>query len=239
MSISCPACGGAVDLTERALPVLTGACPNCAREVFLLAPGGPVPKAPEGSTAAEADETGAPRAEGLAIPHPGDDCEGTILLAAGGPDRLVGVCDDCGEEFAFVLSTGAESDEEGAEEDEEEDRPTRRPAPRFGNARPRERPAGRFGDDRPVRPCRQCGGPLTFETGEDGTVTGRCTACGNTFTLPRRRENRGFDRGGGGRDRRPSYGRGAPRRYGGGGGGRDYRGRSDDRRPGRRPRRDD
>lgn len=231
MSISCPACGGSVDLAERPLPVLNGVCPNCSREVFLLAPGGPVPRptAAEGATSEEAESEAPAAAAGLSIPHPGDDCDGNILLTAGGPDRLTGTCDDCGEEFTFVLS--------GGEEAEEEERPMRRPAPRFRAPREMERGGGRFDQERPARPCRQCGGPLTFETGEDGTVTGRCSSCGNTFTLPRRREGRGGDRGD--RDRRPSYGRGGPRRFGGGGGRREYGGRSDDRPRARRTRRDE
>jgi hypothetical protein len=220
MTVACPACGGDVEVAERKLSVLGGACPNCAREVLLLTHGSTAP----GSPHLEGTDGGAE----LSIPHPGDDCDGTITLELAAPDRLVGVCTDCGEELAFVLSTGGEVEEEP--EQRREERPRSR-APMQDRGEFRDRGPARDGP--PTRPCRQCGGALSFETGEDGTVTGHCASCGNTFTLPRRREGerryeggRGGDRGGGGyrgrtggaggrygRDRRPSS-EGAPRRYG-------------------------
>lgn len=237
MAVACPACGSDVEVSERSLPVLAGSCPNCSREVLLLtnaahaaSPSGDAPVTAPAGDVAEGDES-TETAVAFSVPHPGDDCDGSLTLELAAPDRLVGVCDECGEQIAFVLSTGRAPKMEF----EEAERPRR--APRFGGEDSRPRGGPRFDEDRPpARPCRQCGGPLAFETGEDGTVTGRCKSCGNTFTLPRRRENRGYDRGGG--DRRSSYGRGPPRRYGSRPPRDDRRG-SDDRPRGRRPRRED
>jgi hypothetical protein len=160
-----------------------------------------------------------PTEAALTVPHPGDgECDGTLELQVVGGDRLVGVCSDCDEEFTFRLLR-PKAEEEGDDAGEREERPRRRSFDRPG------------GDDRapPSRPCRQCGGQLSFETADDGTLTGRCASCGNTFSLAPRRP--GGPRGGGGGFR----GRGG-RDFGGGGGG-GYRGRP----PGRRfeRRRDD
>lgn len=232
MSVSCPGCGGVVELTERSVPAQAGACPNCQREVLLLL-SRPATATLQPETGEEEKESEESATAGLSVPHPGDDCDGTIVLELAAPDRLVGLCDDCGEEFAFVLSTGAPAE---AEESSEEERPRRRfERPAFRTARPRE---DRDDDRPPARPCRQCGGPLRFDTDEDGNVTGHCDSCGNTFTLPKRREGGGREYGGGRRmggggfrpsaGRRPYRPRGPPR------GDRDDR-----RRGGRRPPRDD
>jgi hypothetical protein len=237
MSISCPECGGDVPAERRTIAVLAGACSNCSREVVLLSPGStplaavPLPSAP----AAPAE---APSA-GVAIPHPGDDdCDGTLTLEVAAPNRLVGVCTDCGEEFVFQLAGDA---------DEEAEAPA---APMARPRRPPMRDMGERGGPRMAnaRPCRQCGGPLSFETGEDGTVTGHCASCGNTFSLAPRRDSgpgRFSDRRGGGGGGGGGFDR---RRSGGGGGWRprpsgrfDRRGGDSDRddRPRRRFRRRD
>ncbi len=199
MSVSCPGCGQEVPVTEREVTLLSGACPGCARDVVVWS-----------STAGAAPTEAPPEpASALSISHQdGDeDCDGTLSLVVGDKGRLVGTCSDCGSEFVFALEHEAEESEES---DDEEERPRpafRRPAPR--GDRPsfddREAPRG--------RPCRKCGGTLRFETGDDGNVTGTCTSCGNTFTLPPRRDDRG---GGGG------YRGGGGGGYRGGGGG--YRG---------------
>ncbi len=239
MSISCPACGGAVEVTERTLPILAGACPNCSREVLLLAPTAHVP-APAGegavTPATEGASSAGPAEAAFTVPHPGEDCDGTLTLELAAPDRLVGLCDECGETITFVLSHPGEEAEpaaEGGAADEEEEEAPRKRAPRFQGGGFQDRRGPRPGDDRPPsRPCRQCGGPLAFETAEDGTVTGRCRSCGNTFTLPRRREGGGFGRSDN-RERRP-YNRGPPRRYGRGAPRDDRRGDDGDRPRGRR-----
>jgi translation initiation factor IF-2 len=207
---------------------------------------GQQPMAAAAPPAPAAEETEAP--SGISMPHPGDsDCDGSLALQAVGGDRLVGTCSECGEEFTFRLFDRAAQEERATDDD----RPPRRergpPRPRFDR--------GGGGDSAPPsRPCRQCGGALSFETGEDGTVTGHCASCGNTFSLAPRADRGGRSSGGGGGGR---YGppRGGGRGGGGGGGFRPggFRGRpsgggfrrresngddSDDRRR-RRFRRDD
>ncbi|HXQ95061.1 MAG TPA: hypothetical protein VN864_07865 [Thermoplasmata archaeon] len=231
MSVSCPECGGDVPVATRTIPVLAGTCPGCSREVLLLSPGTtPIPGVEIPKAAPEEESEDAPTASAVTLPHPGDDdCEGTLQLEAVGADRLVGVCSDCGEEFTFRLFT------EGQEE--EAPRPPPRERPPMGRSfAPRgDRDEGAA----PTRPCRQCGGALSFDTGADGTVTGHCASCGNTFSLAPRRDRGGGGGGGGGRGGYGSYG-GRGRSYGGGGGG-GYRGRPSGGGGGGRygPRRDD
>jgi len=207
MPTACPECGSDVPVAARTIPALAGTCPSCSREVLLLSPGTtPIP----GLVAPEPEREQADRtvtAMGASIPHPGDDdCDGTVQLELSGAGRLVGACSECGEEIVFMLRG----------EDNGDDAP--RPRDRDDSAPPRDRdrrgprrdfaPRGSAPPSQ-ARPCRQCGGPLAFETGADGTVTGRCNSCGNTFSLAPRRD-RGGDR----------YGSGPPRgRSGGGGGG--------------------
>jgi hypothetical protein len=210
MAVSCPGCGQEVPVTEREVTLLSGACPGCARDVVLWS-------STAGSAPTEETSEAAPA---LSVTHQdGDeDCEGTLSLVVGDKGRLVGTCSDCGSEFVFTLETGAGETEEG-EEEERPRPPFRRPARSSGGDRPsfddREAPRG--------RPCRKCGGTLRFETGDDGNVTGTCSSCGNTFTLPPRRDDRGGGgggyRGGGGGGYRGGGGGG----YRGGGGG-GYRG---------------
>jgi hypothetical protein len=221
MSVSCPECGGDVPVATRTIPVLAGTCPGCSREVLLMSPGTtPIPgvEIPVAVAAEGADEDA--EAVAVTLPHPGDDdCEGTLQLEAVGADRLVGVCSDCGEEFTFRLFTEGQAEE--APRAPARDRPTgeRNFAPRGDRADRGERGEG----GAPTRPCRQCGGALSFDTGPDGTVTGHCASCGNTFSLAPRRDRPGGGGGRGGYGGGGSYG-GRGRSYGGGGGG-GYRGR--------------
>jgi uncharacterized membrane protein YgcG len=205
MSVSCPGCGQEVPVTEREVTLLSGACPGCARDVVVWS------STAGSAPTEEAVETAAPA---LSVTHQdGDeDCDGTLSLVVGDKGKLVGTCSDCGSEFIFTLETGAAEEEES--EDEDRPRPAFRRAPRPSGDRPafddREAPRG--------RPCRKCGGTLRFETGDDGNVTGTCSSCGNTFTLPPRRDDRGGGggyRGGGGGGYRGGGGGG----YRGGGGG--------------------
>ena len=230
MPVPCPDCGHDVDVSARPVSLLAGACPSCAREVVVWSSGAGSAPTPPATPAAAEDAEGAL----LTLGHPDgdDDCDGKLTLAVAEGGRLVGTCGDCGSEFVFVVA-GDPDDEDDDEEEEDDD--TNRPAPprppgremggrdRFRTERPRFRDGPPSFGDRgapPARPCRRCGGPLTFETGENGGVVGRCGSCGNTFSLPPRRDGPGGGRGGrfggGGGGRRFGGGGG---RFGGGGGG--------------------
>jgi hypothetical protein len=244
MARSCPECGGAVEYQPRSVELLEGRCAACGKAVVVL------PAATGGATEAEraAVSSAAPPAPcwecggpltltflpGPAIEARCDACDTTTRLAAAPAGGRSFETEEAGEEE----SDDEEEDEEG--EGEESPRPGRGP-PRAGpRGRPPRGPSGpRFGGGersfRPnARPCRQCGGPLDFDTNEDGSVTGRCRSCGNTFTMRPREEQgpRSFARrpGWGGRPGGPRYSSG-PRRP--------YQGNRDDERPRRRRRRDE
>ena len=182
-----------------------------------------------------------------------------------GPVAL-GRCAGCGGVFTVItglsgtLAPGATPEPNGdsatvaaPDGDRPEPMRARRPdGPRWTN---RDDSRGPPRDAPRSRPCRECGGQLTFSTGPDGAIVGECASCGNRFSLPPRRDG---DRGGyggggyGGRSysgRRPGFRPGGggrpPWGRSGGGGGRPFnrRPRSDgdegDRRPRRRRPRDD
>ncbi len=127
-------------------------------------------------------------------------CGSAMTLRAGIQGALIAHCPGCRATLTFVRSD--------------------RTAERFAQRGP-QGPATE-GRRTPSRPCRECGGQLTFSTNEDGTVSARCGSCGNQFTLPPRALDRGGDRRGygsgrgfGGRDARRPFGRG--NRFVGGG----------------------
>lgn len=233
MSVACPRCGSELELAAKTLTVDSGECPSCHRTLTLWEGAPPIGAgsivASEGAEgAAPDDESDAERpASSIACGECGEPAAARSLEDG----TIEASCSDCGHRAIYSLV--------------EPGRPTRER--RSYNARPAEgRPAS--------RPCRECGGPLRFTTGEDGMITGECDSCGNRFTLPPRREGRDFDRrgrfppGGGrfrGRGAGAGFGRGPPRsggdrRYRGSdkGGERRYRPRDedDDRRRRRRPR---
>jgi hypothetical protein len=195
MEASCPDCGGSAALAARTSRVFTGTCGGCGH-TFMVVQDAPVEG--QGSVSEGADEpTGGPRA-GAATPGgmaagsgegPGcGKCGAALTLRASSDASIQGSCVSCGATFSYELA-----------------RPEFPPSAGGGrreHARPERGPG--FGPSR-ARPCRECGAPLRFSTGPDGTVTGECTSCGNRFTLPQRRE---FDRGGGPRDRRAGPGGG-------------------------------
>jgi hypothetical protein len=183
MPTPCPSCGAEMEFAERAVVLRTGTCPSCAKE-FAYVEGttlsAHLPPEEEGSGATP---VGAPVVvEGEALEC--DDCGGPLQVRAGRSGELLVVCEDCETTTAY-RAQGAET--------QPEDRPRRdrRPVPES-----REGPRS--------RPCRRCGAPLRFTTGDDGMLVGECDSCGNRFTLP--------PRGGAGRE---SGFRGPPRgRYG-------------------------
>ena len=214
MASACPQCGVEMEFAERDVRLRTGTCGGCQHEFTFVEgttlPGVGTPRASAASPdAGEAgDSSSAASVEGLACP----ECGASMSVSLGEGGALDVQCSTCDTRTAYLPAS-------------------ERPA-----FVPRERPARRRDateeDDRgpaSSRPCRQCGAPLRFSTGDDGMLTGECDSCGNRFTLPPRREF------GGGRDidrRRPGgFGRGPPR---GAGGPRRF-GRDDRRGAGSRP----
>jgi ssDNA-binding Zn-finger/Zn-ribbon topoisomerase 1 len=220
MASTCPECGSAMEFADHEVRLKTGVCPSCSKEFAMVEGstvsarlGSPPARGPT-STAEEDDEE-----EEVEVVEGGPECEecGTPLAIGPGPNGSLKVaCPECETSTIFV----PQSEERPKERSRER-------GPRFESEGPRS------------RPCRKCGAPLRFSTGEDGLLVGECEACGNRFTLPPRP-----DRGGGNRGFRggPPYGRrefrsggGGPRRFSDrreGRGGRPFRsrdrGRSDD-----------
>ena len=171
---------------EHEVRLRTGVCPSCSKEFAFV----------EGTTVS--GRLGSPPAGGGAEPE-GE--EGLRTAAESGLE-----CEECGSPLS-VRDGGHGSLEVACPECET----TTIVVPKRGPPREgRERP-GRFDAEPPRgRPCRKCGAPLRFSTGEDGLLVGECDACGNRFTLPPRperdRDARGY--GGGRRFGRREYSRG-------------------------------
>lgn len=191
--------------------VLLGTCSDCGH-AFTLVEGTATP-APR---IAEAGAAPAP-AEGDEDRPTCDACGSTLLFKEVAEGTIQSTCPGCHATERYMAASA-----QGPPRERFESRPRR-----FEGRS--DRYEGRSDRSEPPRsrPCRECGGPLSFSTNPDGTVEGICSACGNRFTLPPRRDGD-----------RPSGGRGeGGGRYGGGGGNR-YGGRpSYDRRgpPGRGP----
>jgi ssDNA-binding Zn-finger/Zn-ribbon topoisomerase 1 len=220
MGNTCPNCGTSMEFEEHEVRLRTGTCPSCTKE-FAFVEGATVssrlrapPSGPEGrpeatSAAGEAVE-GGPEC---------DECGSPLSFRAGKAGGIEAVCPECETTTVFV---------------------PQRSAPRFERAPERFERAPRFESSETEgprsRPCRKCGAPLRFSTGDDGMLVGECESCGNRFTLPPREERGGGGgRGGprfGRREYRPGPGSRPPFR---GRGGRPFRG-SDRRGP---PRSDD
>jgi hypothetical protein len=209
MTSSCPECGRDVELQERVSRVHAGHCSGCGHRITLFTeveatPPSPTASEPSGVTAGSPEgsaEPGADASEGDEEPEgpPCPKCGGVLELGLGEGNRLVGTCSDCESQFTYVMEDG-------------------RGERRGRSRRPEPEGASSFGPR--ARPCRKCGEPLRFSTNPDETVTGTCDACGNTFTLPPRREGRFGDRPGrgppgrgGGPGRRP-WRSGPPQRRG-------------------------
>lgn len=215
MSVSCPECHQDVPVESRTVTLQAGSCPGCHREVVLWSSeSGTAPTEPV------VEESTVPT---ISVEHMDgdDDCDGTLSLTVGSPGHLVGTCGDCGAEFQFNLATEGGDGEKAPEAEETPRRRSFGDRPRFN-----DRGGGDRGGESRSRPCRRCGGPIAFETGDDGTVTGRCGSCGNTFSLAPREDRRpgGYRGGGGGGFRsgggfRPGGFRSGGSRFGGGGGG--------------------
>jgi DNA-directed RNA polymerase subunit M/transcription elongation factor TFIIS len=181
---SCPSCGSALEYERVPAELESAHCATCDRQYTLVTPGaGPATIVSESD--AEEAETAA-ETPALACP----ECGGPMELEISGGDRIVATCSACDHSGEYVLR------QPGSEVQRE--------------TRPRDRERSDRGS--PTRPCRKCGGPLSFSQDEDGNTVGECASCGNRFTLPPRSEFGG--RGGGGRG--PSRGYGRDSRGGGG-----------------------
>lgn len=204
MSSTCPSCGAAVEFESRPARLLRGGCDACGGHFSiaqeLSAEEAASSEAGKGTGRVEPGPAAAPTVPGLLCP----DCEEPLEVRSRSPTSLETSCASCGNVVRYVV-----------------DRPARWSGPERG--RPSGPDRGRFrpataGGGPPARPCRECGGPLSFSTDANGNVTGTCTSCGNTFTLPPRRDgpsggfrsSRPAGRGRFGSSRPP--GRGPPRR---------------------------
>lgn len=192
-----------MDFEEREVHLRTGTCPSCAKE-FAFVEGSTVSHlAPTGPPSAGGSEEGAERGAGATGGPECETCGAPLAFREGSRGSLEVVCTDCETTTTFVPQRAAGRPERYRER-----------APRFDDSTPSR-----------GRPCRRCGAPLRFSTGEDGNLVGECESCGNRFTLPPRDGDSGA---------RPR-GRGGPPRYGrrdfrsGPGGRPSYRNRGNDR----------
>lgn len=176
MASTCPDCGASIVFEQHDVHLRTGVCPACAKE-FAFVEGAAVSSRlgtpPEGVEDEEAGEAVAPVPGGPEC----EDCGSPLTFRSGHGGSIEVTCGECETTTVYVRKP-------------EHGRPDRGPPPRFDEEAPRG------------RPCRRCGAPLRFSTGENGFLVGECESCGNRFTLP--------PRAGPGRGR----GFGGPRRYG-------------------------
>ena len=165
MSHPCPECGAAAGFEDGTARVLHGTCEGCGKTFTILQDVSlPIASAP-------AVAPGEP-SSGSAVGPPCGECGGALVLKSISATSFEVSCPSCETRHVYVRET------------ESFRRPPREPA----------RPARPRSGDRPffappnARPCRECGGVLQFSTGEDGTISGECTSCGNRFNLPPRRD---------------------------------------------------
>jgi hypothetical protein len=193
MPASCPDCGAQVEYVSEPARLLTGTCGSCHHEFTIvgghldLKPGPDARSRMAGGS--ESEQSSAPA--GPTCP----DCGAATELRVTSSRSIESRCADCDSTRMFVLSDAS------------------RPPPREPRSDRGWRNEGERRAPSASRPCRQCGAPLTFTTGEDGLLTGECTQCGNRFTLPARRDSGGPRNG---RRERPSFGRSRPSGYSGG-----------------------
>lgn len=224
----------------EAASVLNGTCSQCGRAhtIFEHPPGSGSGAESSGLEGAGSSAEEVRRSDRIEVALPAGDgptcgaCGSLLMFRAAAGRGVDATCSGCGLTSSYVP---VGSDDAGPRRM----RPTRSAG---GPDESRGAPLSR------ARPCRECGGPLRFSTNPDGTISGECSACGNRFTLPPRRDSeRGPDSRGpprfGRRPGPPYGGRGGPRRYGRPPTGRFRRSEGDSDRDGddrrrRRPRRE-
>lgn len=216
MAESCPHCGASTHFAPQDARVLHGTCPECGVTSTIVQAASVGGEAASTSEMSNPVSSGPDRPEGDAQPaEPGPPCPvcGTALaLRSWSADSVEAACVSCGSTTRYRAMR--------------EGRGPRGPTAWEG----RRRDAGPAMGTPRGRPCRECGGPLSFTTDAEGVLTGECAQCGNRFTLPPRTfdrptgpprdRSRGFRSGYPPRGRRPY---GAPRdggRFPGRGGGR-------------------
>lgn len=179
MTSTCPDCGASMEFEQRDVRLRTGVCPGCAKE-FAFVEGAEVSsrlRVPSPGTEGEAEEEGNEAATAAPGGPECEECGSPLTFREGHRGSIEAVCEECKTTTVYVPRSGRPP-------------PEREHPPRLEEEGPRG------------RPCRRCGSPLQFSTGEDGLLVGECASCGNRFTLPPRP-----DRG---------RGYGGPSRYGGG-----------------------
>ncbi len=218
MANTCPECGNALELHREPVTLLTGTCGGCGHHWTAFrreTSAGSSETTPTVVVSAEGD--GEDEGDDVEVVEevtvegpPCPSCGGILTFRPGAGSQVEAVCSGCAQVTAYAPAGGGERE-----------RPSR-------DRRSGDRPVGQAPRASNARPCRECGGPLQFTTGPDGTITGECASCGNRFTLPPRRSSPGGWAGGPSRrfDRGPPRGRFPPRGP--------PRGRSYDKRPGGR-----
>jgi len=207
MAESCPHCGASTHFSPQDARVLHGTCPECGvtSTIVQATAAGVEPASPSGpsesaSVRPELDAREARPAEpGPACPV----CGTALTLRAWSVEAIEAGCVSCGSTTRYRAM-----------------REDRGPRPR-GTWERRGREGGPAMGGPRGRPCRECGGPLSFTTDAEGVLTGECAQCGNRFTLPPRTYDRATgpprDRTRGFRSGFPPRGRGpygAPRAEG-------------------------
>jgi len=137
-----------MDFEQHEARLRTGTCPACAKE-FAFVEGTTVSSrlgSPPSGPASPADE-GVSASAGVEGGPECDECGSPLSFREGKGGSLEVVCPDCETTTVFV--------------------------PKRESARPereRERPEGFDGGAPRGRPCRKCGAPLRFSTGDDGLL---------------------------------------------------------------------
>ncbi len=172
MGSSCPGCGAVDGLTSRAVRAVHETCAACGRSFTVIEPAvEPTPSELEEIEAAPRHAGGGKATgEGSSAPSgpPCRQCGAPLALRSWAEEGVEAQCPSCGANVRYRTMPPF--------------RGPRGPSPGGYGERGG---GGRFAPPQ-SRPCRECGGPLTFSTDEEGVVTGSCAQCGNRFTLPPR-----------------------------------------------------